>query len=52
MKMNDCSDVFLFIPIPNALVATMIGISLFKIGVVLSVFLDNLNRHDISLLKT
>ena len=52
MKMNHCAYVFLFMPIPNALVATMIGISLFKIVVVLSVFLDNSNHHDISLLKT
>ena len=51
MKVNDSSDIFLFIPIPKALVATIIGISLFKIVVEQFDVLDNSNHHDKCLLR-
>ena len=50
MKMYDCTNIFLFIPIPKALVATITGMSLLKTVVELFDVPDNLNLHDIYLL--
>ena len=50
MKMYDCTNIFLFIPIPKALVATITGMSLLKTVVELFGVPDNLNLHDIYLL--